>query len=190
MEIKEIELNKIHPNPTQPREKFDRDKLRELSESILSNGLINPITVRVKGNGYEIISGERRWKAHQIADLDKIQVIVKEYRNEGDSMIARALGISEQEVKNIISELAGWDNYPFVIIRTPKKSGFIQLHSKNLEDTEKWITTALRHITSRQQRLDKTVNATQIKRRERKRNRIKNAEEIVEEVRERIETEE
>jgi AraC-like DNA-binding protein len=132
------------------------------------------------------VSGKLRLVADYLSDYFRANFMNDVSYDE----IARALGISEQEVKNIISELAGWDNYPFVIIRTPKKSGFIQLHSKNLEDTEKWITTALRHITSRQQRLDKTVNATQIKRRERKRNRIKNAEEIVEEVRERIETEE
>lgn len=87
IELKQIEINKIRPNPLQPREHFDREKLKELSESILGNGLINPIQVRKKGNIYEIVAGERRWKAHQIANLNKILAVIKEYKNEGSVAI-------------------------------------------------------------------------------------------------------
>lgn len=83
IELKEIDVDKIKPNPMQPREHFDRFKLKELSESIKEIGLINPITVRKKGKQFEIVAGERRWKAHQIAKKKKILTLSKEYSNEG-----------------------------------------------------------------------------------------------------------
>jgi len=87
IELKEIEVNKIKPNPLQPREYFNREKLKELSESILSNGLINPIQVKKRGNIYEIVAGERRWKAHQIANLKKISSFIKDYKDETQEII-------------------------------------------------------------------------------------------------------
>jgi ParB family chromosome partitioning protein len=77
MELREIPINKIKPNPLQPREHFDREKITELAESIKENGLVTPILVRPKGSDYEIIAGERRWKASQIAKLDRIPAIIK-----------------------------------------------------------------------------------------------------------------
>jgi len=88
--------------------------------------------------------------------------------------IADELGLSEPVVTGCISELAGWDKYPLVIVKTPKQKGKFQLHSKNLEDTESWITMQQRHIASREQRLVKTVNATFIKRKSRRKEKIKN----------------
>ena len=82
MELKNIPINKVHPNPMQPREHFDRGKIQELASSIKSIGLINPINVRPKGNMYEIISGERRWKANQVAGKKEIPSIIKEI-NDG-----------------------------------------------------------------------------------------------------------
>lgn len=66
MELKEILIDKIKPNPLQPREYFDREKIKELADSIKEVGLLNPIQVRPKNKGYEIIGGERRWKACQL----------------------------------------------------------------------------------------------------------------------------
>ena len=87
-ELKTIPVNDILANFSQPREQFDRTKTKELAESILSNGLINPITVRVYKNGkYMIVSGERRWQAHKIAKLKTIQAFVKEYKSEGQWML-------------------------------------------------------------------------------------------------------
>jgi len=82
MEIKQIDVNKIRPNPLQPREHFDRERLKELANSIKQVGLINPITVREKGKGYEIVTGERRWKSHK--KKDKILALVKSYKNDGE----------------------------------------------------------------------------------------------------------
>lgn len=87
MELKEIPTNQIIPNPEQPRETFERDKLRELSDSIKEIGLINPITVRKKGSQFEIVTGERRWRAHQIGKIGKVPAIIKEYKQDVDAQI-------------------------------------------------------------------------------------------------------
>ena len=80
IELKEIEVSKIKPNPAQPRERFDTEKLNQLANSIKQVGLVQPIIVEEKGNGkYEIISGERRWKAHTKAKLKSILSLVKKY---------------------------------------------------------------------------------------------------------------
>ena len=87
MELKEIEVSKIYPNWFQPRKEFNKEKLQELTESILSNGLINPITIKEWRGKYMIVSGERRWRAHKLAKLKTIQAFVKEYKDDGQFMI-------------------------------------------------------------------------------------------------------
>ena len=88
MELKQIPINQILANFVQPRESFDKDKIKELAESILSNGLINPITVRVwKGNKFMIVAGERRWQSHKVAKLNSILAFVKEYKSDGQWMV-------------------------------------------------------------------------------------------------------
>ena len=90
MELKQIEIKNIFANLSQPRETFDKEKIKELAESILSNGLINPISVRIdpkiKGK-YMIIAGERRTRACKVAGLKKIQAFVKTYKNDIDWQI-------------------------------------------------------------------------------------------------------
>ena len=78
-EITEISLDEIRPNPYQPRKTFDNKSLKELSESIKENGVFQPIIIRKSVNGYEIIAGERRWRAAKLAGLKEVPVIVKEY---------------------------------------------------------------------------------------------------------------
>jgi ParB family chromosome partitioning protein len=85
--IIEIPLDKIVPNKSQPREEFDKEKVQELAESILSNGLINAIKVRKNGGNYIIVAGERRWKACKVAGFKTIQAIVKEYKDDGEWML-------------------------------------------------------------------------------------------------------
>ncbi len=72
-----VDINKIEPNPDQPRKNFDEDKLIELSESIKQHGIMNPPLVLDKKDYYMIIGGERRWRASKMAGLKKIPVIVK-----------------------------------------------------------------------------------------------------------------
>lgn len=87
MELKTISLDKIQANKSQPRERFDEDKIKELAESILSNGQINPIIVREGGDKYIIVAGERRVKAHKIAGLKNIQAFIKKYKDDSSWMV-------------------------------------------------------------------------------------------------------
>ena len=102
MELKQIPTNQITANPEQPRETFEREKLRELSDSIKEIGLINPITVRKKGKQYEIVAGERRWRAHQIAKIGKISALVKEYKSEGQVAVESLIeNIHREDLQNM-----------------------------------------------------------------------------------------
>lgn len=79
MEIQEIKTDQIKPNPFQPRKEFDKEKLQELADSIKSVGLINPIHVtQLSKTEYELISGERRLKAHKLANLPTIKAIIED----------------------------------------------------------------------------------------------------------------
>ena len=75
-ESKVVSIDEIRPNPYQPRVEFDDEALMELSQSIRENGLIHPITVRKENDGYEIVAGERRYRAMKIAGMLDIPVIV------------------------------------------------------------------------------------------------------------------
>ena len=90
MELKTIQTKDILANFYQPRTKFDRENIKELSESILSNGLINPITItpdKKRKGKYMVVSGERRWQAHKIANIKTIPCVVKEYKTDGQFMV-------------------------------------------------------------------------------------------------------
>lgn len=76
--VVELKINDIHPNTEQPRKSFNEDGLRELADSIVENGVIQPIIVAKRGTGYRIVAGERRWRAARIAELSVIPSIVRE----------------------------------------------------------------------------------------------------------------
>lgn len=81
--ISEIEIEKIEANPNQPRTRFDEEALIELSNNIKQNGLIQPITVReIESGKYQIISGERRWRASKMAGLESMPVYVRKTNDE------------------------------------------------------------------------------------------------------------
>ena len=73
-----VPLRDVRPNPDQPRKHFDADKLRELSESIKAHGLLQPIVVRRVESGFELLAGERRFRAAQLADLDHLPALVRD----------------------------------------------------------------------------------------------------------------
>ena len=91
--IEEIDLSLISPNPYQPRKHFDEDALKELSESVVKHGLLQPIVVIKKDGGYILIAGERRFRAHKLAKLAKIKSIVVEI--DIDSVRMRELALIE-----------------------------------------------------------------------------------------------
>ena len=75
----EVPVESIRPNPYQPRKTFDKEKLKELSESIKKHGIIQPLIVRKKGLNYELVAGERRLRAARLAKLQTVPVLVREY---------------------------------------------------------------------------------------------------------------
>ena len=81
-ELKEIEIASIKPMQGQARQSFSQDTIKELAESIDKNGLLQPIVVRKNGNKYEIIAGERRYRAFKMLKKDKIPAIVRDYKDE------------------------------------------------------------------------------------------------------------
>lgn len=76
--LRELAVTQIRPNPFQPRRSFDETALSELSESIKASGLLQPLVVRANGSAYELIAGERRWRAVQRLGWTKVSVVVKE----------------------------------------------------------------------------------------------------------------
>ena len=74
-----VKISKVWPNKDQPRKQFDEDSLMELAESIKQFGIIQPLIVQEKNGFYEIIAGERRWRAAKLAGLKEVPVIVKDY---------------------------------------------------------------------------------------------------------------
>ena len=85
----EVDIDLLRPNRDQPRTAMDDSKIEELSRSIKSNGIIQPIVVRKTDEGYEIVAGERRWRAAQRAGLAKVPVVVRDIPE--DRMLAAAL---------------------------------------------------------------------------------------------------
>jgi ParB family transcriptional regulator, chromosome partitioning protein len=85
----ELDIDLLTPNPHQPRTHLDEARLDELAQSIRSNGVIQPVVVRRVGDAYEIVTGERRWRAAQRAGLLKIPIVIREV--EDDKLLALAL---------------------------------------------------------------------------------------------------
>lgn len=97
-EIKYIALKDIIPNRSQPRTEFDEDKLNELATSIKQYGIINPILVRIVGNKYEIIAGERRFKAAKIVGLERVPVIISNMDERTSAEVAVIENIQRQDL--------------------------------------------------------------------------------------------
>jgi ParB family transcriptional regulator, chromosome partitioning protein len=85
----EVDTDLLKPNPFQPRTSMDEGRIEDLARSIRSNGIIQPIVVRSAGAGYEIIAGERRWRASQRAGLLKVPIVVRDTPDE--QLLAAAL---------------------------------------------------------------------------------------------------
>lgn len=96
-----IKLSKIEPNREQPRKNFGEDSLIELTNSIKQFGIIQPLIVQKKGDYYEIIAGERRWRAAKLAGLKEVPVIVKEYTKQEAVEIALIENIQRESLNPI-----------------------------------------------------------------------------------------
>lgn len=76
-DIKHLPIDLIDPNPFQPRRLMGEDRLQQLADSIQQNGIVQPVLVRVAGNRYQIVAGERRWRAARLAKLDTLPVVIR-----------------------------------------------------------------------------------------------------------------
>ncbi len=101
-----VKLNLVEPNKGQPRKNFNEDSLQELADSIKQHGIIEPLIVQKKDKGYEIIAGERRWRAARIAGLKEIPVIVKEYSPQEIFEIALIENIQREDLNPIEEAIA------------------------------------------------------------------------------------
>lgn len=96
-----IKLNKIEPNRGQPRRNFDEDSLVELADSIKQFGVLQPLLVQKKGSFYELIAGERRWRAAKIAGLKEVPVIIREFTKQESIEIALIENIQRENLNPI-----------------------------------------------------------------------------------------
>jgi len=97
----EIDIDLIEPNPEQPRTRFEDEHLNELAASIRVNGIVQPIVVRKHGTRYQIVAGERRWRAAQRAELRRVPVVVKEVSDDKLLEIALIENIQRRELNPI-----------------------------------------------------------------------------------------
>jgi ParB family chromosome partitioning protein len=100
-EPSEVDLNSIVPGPMQPRTTFDETSLATLSESIKSHGIVQPLLVRRRGEGFELIAGERRWRAAKLAGLERVPVLVKDVADKDLLEIALIENIQREDLNPI-----------------------------------------------------------------------------------------
>ena len=101
-----VKISKIEPNREQPRKKFDEDALLELSESIKQYGVLQPLLVSDKKDYYEIIAGERRWRAAKMAGLKEIPVVIKEFSDQQIVEISLIENIQREDLNPVEEALA------------------------------------------------------------------------------------
>ena len=102
--VKKINISQIQPNPSQPRKNFNETDIKELSISIKNQGLIQPIIVRlIENDNYQIIAGERRWRASQIAGLHEVDCVIKNTK-ENEVLEAALIENIQREDLNVIEE--------------------------------------------------------------------------------------
>ncbi len=107
LRIWSLAVEKIVPNSTQPRKDFLKEPLEELAQSIKEQGVIQPITVRKKGEKYEIIAGERRWRASQVAGLQEIPAIIKDVDDQKSMELALIENLQREDL-NPVEEAMGY----------------------------------------------------------------------------------
>lgn len=96
-----LKISQIEPNKSQPRKNFNEDSLQELADSIKQFGIIQPLVVQKKDKYYEIIAGERRWRAARIAGLKEVPVIIKDYSEQEVVEIALIENIQREDLNPI-----------------------------------------------------------------------------------------
>lgn len=102
-----LRISEIEPNRKQPRQYFDETAITELADSIRQHGLIQPIVVRPMEEGYQIVAGERRWRACRMLGMSEVPVVIKEFSDEETAQIALIENIQRQDL-NPVEEAAAY----------------------------------------------------------------------------------
>lgn len=135
--VRYLSVHDVKPNENQPRKSFDEDKISDLANSIKENGIIQPIIVREKGKGFEIVAGERRWRAAIKAELKEIPCLVRELSDEQNMLLAIIENMQREDL-NPIEEAEGLNQ----MIKT---YGLTQEQvSKNVGKSRPYISNSLR----------------------------------------------
>jgi ParB family transcriptional regulator, chromosome partitioning protein len=103
----EVAVDRITPSPFQPRRSFDEAKIEELAASIRNQGIIQPLVVRPRGDGFELIAGERRWRAAMKAGLNKVPVVTRDASDHEALQLALVENLQREDL-NPIEEAAGY----------------------------------------------------------------------------------
>lgn len=138
--VREIEIGRIRPNPNQPRTLFAEESIDELADSIGERGVLQPILLRPHGDGYEIIAGERRWRAAQRARLHSIPAIVREIDDAAAAEIALIENIQREDL-NAIEEAEGYRQ-------------LIEQHGHSPEDVGRLVHKSRSHVANLLRLLD------------------------------------
>ncbi|MDO4382961.1 MAG: ParB/RepB/Spo0J family partition protein [Eubacteriales bacterium] len=132
-----IDINEIKPNPDQPRKHFDAARLEELANSIQENGVIQPLVVQKKENCYELVAGERRWRASRLAGLKKVPCLIREF-DEKQNLIVAIIENMQREDLDPMEEANG-------IQQMIHKFGFTQEQvSESLGKSRAYIANSVR----------------------------------------------
>ena len=101
-----VKINEVEPNRDQPRKECDEDSLMELADSIKQFGILQPLIVQKKKDYYEIIAGERRWRAAKLAGIKEVPIIIKEYTDQEIVEISLIENIQRENLNPIEEDMA------------------------------------------------------------------------------------
>ena len=138
--ISDIDVNDIKPNSNQPRKNFDEEKIQDLADSITEHGIIQPLIVRKSKVGYEIVAGERRYRAARKANLRKVPCIVREFSDEENMLIAIIENMQREDL-DPIEEAEGLNQMIKVYGLTQEEV------SKNIGKSRPYISNTLRLLS-------------------------------------------
>ncbi len=138
--ISYIDVNDIKPNSNQPRKNFDEEKIQDLADSITEHGIIQPLIVRKSKVGYEIVAGERRYRAARKANLRKVPCIVREFSDEENMLIAIIENMQREDL-DPIEEAEGLNQMIKVYGLTQEEV------SKNIGKSRPYISNTLRLLS-------------------------------------------
>ena len=147
-----ININDIKPNDNQPRKHFNEDKIQELASSIIEHGIIQPLVLRkIDNERYEIVAGERRWRAARAAGLEKVPSIIRDFTDE-ENMVIAIIENMQREDLNSIEEAEG-------LRQMIETYGFTQEEvSRSVSKSRPYITNALRLLKLPQNIQEKLAN--------------------------------